>query len=72
VNQPLRAQTVFLSKQRAAVYARLSVRTLERAIRAGELEAVQVPGHVRIRLDQLDAWLDHRYDSARLAGRYRA
>jgi excisionase family DNA binding protein len=41
----------------AATAARVSVATVERAIRAGELEAGGTPGRVLIRRAWLDAWL---------------
>jgi len=52
---------VWLTKQQAAARASLSPSTLERAMYAGELEYSGGGGYaVRIRVDKLDEWLEHR------------
>lgn len=53
---------VWLSMKQAAQHANLSISTLERAMRAGELE-YSGGGRgvvVRIRVDKLDEWLAQR------------
>ena len=50
----------YLTKEEAAKMARLSVRTIERAIRAGTLCAGGSPGRVRIRRESVDEWLGRR------------
>lgn len=47
------------SLERAAEVTDLSVDTLRRAIRAGQLEAVKVGKLVRIRPEAITAWLDN-------------
>jgi excisionase family DNA binding protein len=56
----LERDVVWLTKQEAATYARVSVSTIERAIRAGELRAGGTPGRVLIRREWIDEWLEHR------------
>jgi excisionase family DNA binding protein len=49
---------VWLTKTEAAKYARYSVSTINRAMRAGQLRFVRTPsGKVRIRRQWIDAWL---------------
>jgi excisionase family DNA binding protein len=47
----------WLTKTEAAVYTRVSVDTLERAVRRGELQAGGTPGRRLFRRAWLDAWL---------------
>jgi excisionase family DNA binding protein len=47
----------YLTKAEAADYARVSVRTIERAIKAGDLDAGGIPGRRLIRQEWVDAWL---------------
>lgn len=51
---------VWLTKQEAAERARVSVDTLERAIRRGELQAGGSPGLVRIKPEWVDGWIESR------------
>lgn len=51
---------VWLTKQEAADRARVSVDTLERAIRRGELRAGGSPGLVRIKPEWVDEWIESR------------
>jgi excisionase family DNA binding protein len=55
-------QPVYLTRQEAADYARLSLSTIKRALRAGELHAVGSRGRVRIRPEWVEAWLERRND----------
>jgi excisionase family DNA binding protein len=48
------------TRQEAADYARVSVRTIDRAIAAGKLKAGGSAGTVRIRPEWLDDWLDRK------------
>jgi excisionase family DNA binding protein len=50
----------WLTKQEAADYARVSVSTIERAIRAGELRAAGTAGRVLIRREWVDEWIEGR------------
>lgn len=54
------SRPVLLTRREAAEYARVSVSTIDRAIRAGRLRASRngPRGAVRIRLSWLLAWLD--------------
>lgn len=53
----------YLTKQEAADYARLHVRTLERAMHANEIRYSGGGGRkVRIRPEWVDDWLEHRGD----------
>lgn len=58
------ADTVWMTKREAAVYAHVSTRTIERAIAARELDASgggRLSGtDVRIRRDRLDTWMTQR------------
>jgi excisionase family DNA binding protein len=47
----------WLTKTEAAVYTRVSVATLDRAVRRGELHAGGTPGRRLFRRAWLDAWL---------------
>jgi excisionase family DNA binding protein len=47
----------YLTKAEAAGYARVSVRTIERAIKAGDLEAGGTPGRRLVRQEWVDEWL---------------
>jgi excisionase family DNA binding protein len=49
-----------MTKAEAAEMARVSVSTVERAIRAGELRAGHAGGLVRIRPEWVDEWLERR------------
>lgn len=53
-------QPVYLTKQEAADYARVSTSTIKRAIRSGALRSGGTPGLVRIRPEWVDEWLEHR------------
>lgn len=50
--------TEFLTKQEAADRVKVSVRTIERAIAAGDLEATGSGRLTRIRPEALEKWLE--------------
>jgi excisionase family DNA binding protein len=58
----------FLTRAEAAGIARVSVRTIDRARRAGRLRAGGTRGAVRIHVDDLVAWLE-RPDEPKFARR---
>ena len=51
--------SLWMTRADAAVYSRMSVPTISRAIRAGRLRAYRIAGGraVRLHRDDLDAWL---------------
>ncbi|HEY7207007.1 MAG TPA: excisionase family DNA-binding protein [Gaiellaceae bacterium] len=49
-----------MTRAEAADYAGVSVRTIDRALAAGELHACRARRGVRIHVDALDAWLKRR------------
>lgn len=55
--EPMSTQTLLLSKREAAHLLRVSTRTLERRIAAGELRTVTVAGAVRVRRVDLDEYV---------------
>jgi excisionase family DNA binding protein len=59
-------QPAYLTKQEAAQMARVGIRTIENAIRAGELKSVGGTGLVRIRPEWVDDWLERRGNHAAL------
>ena len=56
------SRAAYLTKSEAAEYARVSVRTIERAIQHGELHIAGTRGLIRIRPEWIDAWLEQRAD----------
>jgi excisionase family DNA binding protein len=55
---PLHAH-VWLTRRESAEYARVSLSTIDRALRRGELPRYRVGGGVRIKREDVDEWL-HR------------
>lgn len=64
-----RTEPTYLTRQEAAERARVSIRTIDRALAAGELEHAGGSGYaVRIRPEWVDEWLlrrGHRVESGR-------
>ena len=63
----MRREPEYLTKQEAADRARVSISTIERAIRRGDLRAGGTPGLVLIRPEWLDAWLEGRRNGRKTA-----
>jgi excisionase family DNA binding protein len=51
------ADNSYLTRAEAAVRARVSVGTIDRARKEGKLKASKVAGHVLIRVDNLERWM---------------
>jgi excisionase family DNA binding protein len=49
---------LFIDKKRAADIVALSPKTIERLIQRGDLRAAKLAGKVRIRCEDLFAWID--------------
>jgi len=50
-------EPVYLTREEAAARARVHVNTIDRAIRAGALQAGGPAGALRIKTEWLDAWM---------------
>jgi excisionase family DNA binding protein len=50
----------FLTVKEAALYLRCSPRTLYRMIQRGEIPHKRIGGGIRLRKDELEAWLEER------------
>ena len=50
----------YMTKAEVADYARVSLSTVERAIRSGALRAGRTRGRVRLKREWVDRWLERR------------
>jgi excisionase family DNA binding protein len=55
----------YLTRREAAVYARVSEDTIDRAIASGDLRAVGTSGRVLTKQEWLDEWLERREQNGR-------
>lgn len=60
VVEELEIKPVYLSTRQAAIYANVSKRTIERAIKDGHLRATGGRGLMRIKPQWIDEWLEQR------------
>jgi excisionase family DNA binding protein len=58
--EELEIKPVYLSTRQGAIYANVSKRTIERAIKDGHLRATGGRGLMRIKPEWIDEWLEHR------------